>query len=332
MSYAQLGLIEAVDYNTFAQGGAAVNHNVANINTVWGVGTGQKGYGQSTTLAAVTAGSGTVTATQWSNLIARLNSILTHQAGSGSGISAPTAGSTISFLSTLSSSITTAFNNRLNASTNGTDITNTGQTTAWNTGTPTTQTIVRTATFAGGADAVRYFFNAGGKIILNLSVTDALGNSKGSDWVSLTNTKFSTLVFGSTTNGRTGTGGTISASNTSLGYWNLTTSDQSILTLTSASGTADYGSNSILIQVKSNGVQGANGDVGTVLTFTITLTDAAADTNTAPSGIPAYTPAGTAPTQGNFNDSLNLTFTSSITVRPPETNNLSNTWSTVTQG
>ena len=102
--------------------------------------------------------------------------------------------------------------------------------------------------------------------------------------------------------------------------------------MTSASGTADYGSNSILIQVKSNGVQGANGDVGTVLTFTITLTDAAADTNTAPPGIPAYTPAGTAPTQGTFNDSLNLTFTSSITVRPPETNNLTNTWSTVTQG
>jgi hypothetical protein len=59
------------------------------------------------------------------------------------------------------------------------------------------------------------------------------------------------------------------------------------------------------------------------MTFQIDLSDAAADTNTAPAGIPSYTPAGTAPTQGNFNDSLNLTIPVSITIRPPETSKLS---------
>lgn len=322
MAYSTGSTIIALDYNTFAQGGAAVNHNVANINTIWGVGTGDKGYGQSTTLSTVSASTSTVTATQWSTLIARLNSILTHQSGSGSGISAPTAGATVTYLSTLSSSISTAFSNRLNVASNAADVTGTAPAaTVWNTSTPTTQQIIRTATWAN-ADQARYFFNAGGKLILTFSVTNTLGNSKGTDWASLLNTKLATIVVGGYTNGRTGTGGTATATNTAIGYWNAGTTNNSMITLTSASGTADYGSNSVAIGIKTNGVQGSNGDVGTIMTFQIDLTDAAADTNTAPPGIPAYSPAGTAPSQGNFNDQLNLSIVTNITIRPPETTNL----------
>ena len=322
MPYSSGGLIVSLDYNTFAQGGAAVNHSVANINTIWGVGSGDKGYGQSTTLATVATTTDTVTATQWSTLIARLNSILTHQSGAGSGISAPTAGATVTYLNTLSTNITTAFNNRLNAATNATDVTGTAPAaTVWNTATPTTQQIIRTATWAN-ADQARYFFNAGGKLILTFSVTNTLGNSKGADWASLLNTKLATIVVGGYSNGRTGTGGTTTATNTGIGYWNAGTTNNSMITLTSASGTADYGTNSVAIGIKTNGVQGANGDVGTVLTFQIDLTDSAADTNTAPPGIPVYSPAGTAPTQGSFNDSLNLSIVTNITIRPPETTNL----------
>lgn len=322
MPYNSGGLIASLDYNTFARGGASVDHNVANINTVWGVGSGDKGYGQSTTLSAVTTNSDTVTATQWSTLIARLNSILTHQAGSGSGISGPTAGTTVTFLSTLSSSITTAFNNRLNSSINATDVTGSAPAaTVWNTSTPTTQQIIRTATWAN-ADQARYFFNAGGRLILTFAVTNTLGNAKGADWVSLLNTKIATVVVGSYTNARTGTGGTVSSSDTSRGYWNAGTTNRNIITLTSASGTADYSSNSVAIGIRTNGVQGSNGDVGTVMTFQIDLTDSAADTNTAPGGIPGYSPAGTPATQGNFNDQLNLSIVTNITIRPPETVNL----------
>jgi hypothetical protein len=322
MAYGSGNTILALDYNTFAQGGASVNHGVANINTVWGVGTGDKGYGQSTTLPVVAGGTDTVTATQWSTMIARLNSILTHQSGSGSGITAPTAGATIAYLSTLSSSITTGFNNRLNATTNATDVIGTAPAAyVWNTSTPTTAQIIRTATWAN-ADQARYFFNAGGKLILTFSVTNTLGNSKGADWASLLGTKMLSLTVGGYTNTRNGTGGTATATNTAVGYWNAGTAGQTVITLTSASGTADYGSNSVSINVKTNGVQGSNGDVGTVMTFTINLNDAAADTNTAPTGIPVYSPAGTQPTQGNFNDALNLSITTNVTVRPPETSNL----------
>jgi hypothetical protein len=327
MSYASGGLIEAADYNGFV--GTSPSSTTNRINTIWAVGNGNAGYGQSS-LSQVSA-AGLVTATQWATAVNTLNSIYTHQSGSGTGIGAPTAGNLIAYLSTFSSSISTAYTNRLNANTNGTDITGSAPTAyTWNTATPTTAQITRTATFAS-ADQARYFFNAGGKLVLTFSCVNTLGNAKGADWLALFNTKFASITVGATTNtGRSGTGGTVSASNGALGYWGCTTSNQSIITLTSASGTADYSSNSIAVGIKTNGVQGANADVGTIFTFTIDLTDAAADTNTAPPGIPVYSPAGTAPTQGNFNDALNLAITTNVTVRPPESTNLTNSWGTVT--
>ena len=326
MSYASGGLIAATDYNGFV--GTSPSGTANTLNTIWAVGNGNAGYGQ-TSLAQVATGN-TVTATQWASAVNTLNSILTHQSGAGSGIGAPTAGSLITYLSTFSSSISTAYTNRLNASTNGTDITGAAPAAyVWNTATPTTAQITRTATFAS-ADAARYFFNCGGKLVLTFSATNTLGNAKGTDWVSLLNTKMATMVVGAATNSRTGTGGTATLTNAALGYWGCTITNQNIITLTSASGTADYSSNSVAVGIKTNGVQGTNGDVGTVLTFTIDLNDAAADTNTAPPGIPAYTPAGTPPTQGNFNDALNLSIVTNITVRPPETTNITNTWGTVT--
>lgn len=325
MTYGSGNTIVALDYNTFAQGGSSVTHSTANINTVWGVGTGDKGYGQASVLPTVAGGTDTVTATQWATMISRLNSILTHQSGSGSGISAPTAGATIAYLSTLSSSISTGFTNRLNAATNATDVTGTAPGAyVWNTGTPTTAQIIRTATWAN-ADQARYFFNAGGKLILTFAVTNTLGNSKGADWASLLQTKLASITIGGYTNTRNGTvtsGVNVLGGSTSLGYWNATTSNQTLITMQSGSGTADYSTNSVTVSYKTNGVQGSNADNGTIMTFQIDLNDAAADTNTAPGGIPAYTPAGTAPTQGNFNDSLNLSITTNITIRPPETTNL----------
>ena len=309
MTYSQGGLIQATDYNTFAQGGSSVNHAVANINTVWGVGSGDKGYGQSSTLSTVAA-TNTVTATQWSTMIARLNSILTHQSGSGSGVTAPTAGNTITFLSTLSGKITDGFNNRLNFASNGSDATATGSVnTSWTTN-GTALTVTRTATF-GSADQARYFFNAGGKLIVNFGGTNNAGNSKGNDWVDLLGTKLDTIIVGAYTNSRGGSGGSVTSSNTALGYWNAGTSNNKILELTANSGTADYGSNKVEVFIKTNGVQGSNGDVGTQLSVILTVTDVAAD---------------------SFDDAINLTINTTWTKRPPETSNLTDVWGTPTYG
>jgi len=58
MTYSVSGVIQATDYNSFA----------APINSLWGVGTSDAGYGQSTTLSSVTAVN-TVTATQLANFL-----------------------------------------------------------------------------------------------------------------------------------------------------------------------------------------------------------------------------------------------------------------------
>ena len=113
-----------------------------------------------------------------------------------------------------------------------------------------------------------------------------------------------------------------------------------MLKLTSASGTADYGGNFVELSVRANHAsipQGSNGDKGFVVTFTIDFNDVAADTNTAVSwttggynGNGNGAVSAVSPVQGDFNDELNLNITTNITVRPPETTNLSNTWGTVT--
>ena len=81
MTYAQGGTIEATDYNNF----------IANINAIWGTGSGANGYGQTSTLSNVTAGATTISAgtnstnpqiaanaaaaTNWAGLIARIDEI-----------------------------------------------------------------------------------------------------------------------------------------------------------------------------------------------------------------------------------------------------------------
>jgi hypothetical protein len=310
MSYSSGGLIEATDYNGFV--GTSPSSTANQINTIWAVGNGQNGYGQ-TALSQVSA-TGLVTATQWATAVNTLNSIKTHQTGTGTGIGAPTAGSLVSYLSTFSSSLNTAYTNKLSAASQGT--TTTGTTfspvlSALNTNLAQSFTITRTATFAS-ADAARYFFNAGGQ--LNFVISSAVNNdatSRSGDLVTLAATNFGGFsAFRAVSGGgRTGTGGTVVTNSTTIGYYNLTTTNQTLVNITSA--TVGYTSDFATLVVKSNGVQGTNADVGTVITFTLTLSSAA---RTAPA----------------FNDSINVTVNHRVDVVYPETTNLTSSWGTVT--
>lgn len=309
MAYAQGDLILKDHYNTFATGTAAgtADNNVANINTVWGVGNGQKGYGQTTTLSAVTTGD-VVTATQWSTLISRLNSILTHQAGAGSGVTSPVAGDLIAYLSTLSGKVTDAFNNRLNFnSTRGTPST-TNYDATWTAATPTSFQQVRTITFAS-ADQARYFFNAGGRIGISLSIpTGGTDNSKETSWGALLAGGVGTLSLDALTSVRSAAGYTpLTTDGSSIGFWDLTGTDQTLIKVTDSA--LAYTSNFVEVLCKVTGVAGSNGGLGTTLTFTINYVDGATDT---------------------FNDDVSMSMRAAVTVTPPETTNLTNTWGTVT--
>jgi hypothetical protein len=326
MSYSQGGLIQASDYNGFV--GTSPSSTTNTINTVWAVGNGQYGYGQSA-LSQVSA-SGLVTATQWATAVNTLNTIKTHQTGTGTGIGAPTAGSLISYLGTFSTAIGTAYSSALSFNAQG--ATTTGSVfspvqSVTNQQAAATFTITRTVTFAS-ADQARYFFNAGGQLnFVITSVTNNDSTSRSADLVTVTATNFGgySAFRAASGGGRTGTGGTLNTNATNIGYYQLTTSAQTLSQVTSA--TSGYTSDYVSLGVASNGTIGSNGDKGTVLTFTLTLYSAARPTLPAPPANPTNT--GTRTVNVVVNDSVNVTVNHRIDIVYPETTNLTNSWGSV---
>jgi len=323
MAYSQGGIIAAADYNTFING-------TNQLNTVWSTGTGNAGYGQ--TAISTVSQAGTVTATQWATLINTLNSARTHQSGSGSGISAVTAGSTINYLSTLQTQVDSAYTNRVSHTTQGSTTTGTTYSPNWTLGNDTaavTFNQTRTVTF-GDANQARYFFNAGGQInYVIISATNNGGTNRGADLVTLSSTNFggySAFKQGGS-GGRTGSGGTVVTNNTGLGYYGLTTSYQTLSKITST--TSPYTGDYIQLDLVTNGTNLAGtSDKGNVLTFNLILYSAAQSSFPAP---PAN-PPGTGSTTNNTTteDGINITVNYRIDIVYPETTNLSNSWGTVT--
>ena len=308
MAYSQGGLIAASDYNTIV--GTSPSSTANTINTVWAVGNGQYGYGQ--TAISQVSSAGLVTATQWATAINNLNSILTHQSGSGTGIGAPTSGSLAAYLSTFQTNVNTAYTNAVTAATQGTTTTGgsfTGSATAGNDSTYNGTTLTRTVTFAS-ADQARYFFNAGGQInFVVSSVTNNDGSARSSDAVSVIGTYFGGMsAFKATTNGqRTGTGGTLAGSGYVSGYYGLTTAYQTIAQVTTSSGT--YSTDYVQLQAKYSGTLGSNGDKSPQISFALNYYSSHSS---------------------GFNDTLNITVNHRVDIVYPETTNLSASWGTVT--
>lgn len=226
MAYSSGGLIEATDYNGFA----------ASVNAVWGTGSGNRGYGQSTTLSTV-AVSNTVTATQWATLIARIDSMRQHQSGVTSGLTQPTTGDTITFLSTLNTQIGNIDTNRLDR-----DVATTSLATANATGsTGWTSNAVRECKFTfSSADAMRYFFNSGGTITCNTISSSFSGNTKSDNWDTIANATSATIT-------------------NSIFWDNLSTSNYTVDTNTGSG--ADYGSNVLYLQARLNAAPGSSTEI-----------------------------------------------------------------------
>lgn len=314
MSYAQGGLIEATDYNNLV--GSNTNPSSTTLNAVWAWGANSTGYGQ--TAVSQVSPTSIVTATQWATLINTLNSANTHINNTGSGLTANTAGQIIGFSGGLQTTINGVFSDRLKFASNSAAVTNSGALTAYPawTSTTTSATLTRSfgvrATFASGADAARFFFNAGGRMKFNLSATaDAVARSVAAKAV--VDGLGGVALFAANTNaGRTGTGGTLGTNNTALGYYtspfNANTTVISI-TSTTASYTTDTGS----ITVRPTGSQGSSNGNGDAIEFWATINS----TSGANAG------------SLSFDDALNLTVTATLDVSYPETVNISNTWGAV---
>ena len=274
MTYASGGTIEAVDYNGF----------VASVNALWGVGSGDSGYGQSTTLSTVTAASSTVTATQWSDLIARINSLRNHQTagGTGSGITQPSAGNTITYLSTMSSQISTATTNRLLNAGDGNGVNIAGGTITLSnaTGFTVTRTQEFSLTFAS-YNQMRYFFNTGGQVTITALNSALSGNTKSTDWQALA-AAFGTTYIYAQTSAKVGGSGTLNTNNTNAGFYDLTATDTLVMRQYSTTATGGYTSNYISSYARLNV---AHASSPTVIYLKIVFQDDSADvTNDTVSG------------------------------------------------
>jgi hypothetical protein len=327
MSYAQGDIIDASDYNNLI--GTDPSSTTNRINTVWATGSGSAGYGQTAIGQASTGG--TVTATQWASLINTLNSIRTHQTGSGSGITAVVSGNKIDFLSNLTTVIAAGYTSRLAFASNSAVTAAVGGTlsTAWtvtvsppssnppgggSSVTSVTRAFGTRCTFAS-ADQARYFFNAGGRLKLNLSGTqNSSTTARTNEIISLLGFAGGVATFGANTNGgRTGAGATLVTNDTTDGYWTSTfNSNNTIIDITST--TTNYTSDKIYVYVNPNGNQGSyNGNGANVDFWTVIQTFSGGDNGT-------Y----------SFDDSFGVNVIRTVDISWPETTNLSNTWGAVT--
>lgn len=300
MSYSQGNLIEATDYNNLINGSNQ-------LNTVWGVGNGAAGYGQ-TAIPEVSVGN-TVTATQWATLINRLNSALTHQSGSGSGIAAVTAGQTVSWLSTLQTNINTAYTNRANFATQGSTLTGTNDATNPTAADTSALNYFRDVNVVfSSANAARYFFNAGGQINFVCSATDNAGTTRSTTLRDMINQAGGITAFRNTTNGgRSGTGGTVVTNNTAFGYRNLVFNSGTTIVDIDVAGTYSAHNVGILVFTSDNTTtDGANGNQ---VIFRLFMS---------------------APADDAFGGAINLTVNVRADIVFPETVNLTNVWGTPT--
>jgi hypothetical protein len=309
MSYAQFGLIQATDYNTLV--GTNPNTTSGTLNTVWSTGGTTAGYGQ--TAVGTVAVAQTVGAAEWANLTGKTSNSASHQGTTITSVTTPAVGGVVTYNSAIPTNLTTIYNSRLNAATQGATSANSavyGST--WS----AALTFTHTVSFANG-DAARYFFNSGGQLKVTCSHANTTAGinllfnqlcSNVGTVVQSAPSSGAVTISGVSYNGVTkiGGGGNAPTVSTNSGYYAMTTANTTIFTQTASTGPSGYLSTFIRAIAKSNGTQGSNGDTGSVITI-YTIWDEV------PDGLVVGTGS-----------------TVTVTAQAPETTYLGNSWGTIT--
>jgi len=297
MAYTAGNTILDDEYNNFA----------ASVNSILSTGSGDSGYGQG---AVSTVAAGTViSATQWASLLNKITTAANHQGTSITAITNPVSTDTITAEAALAGNITAIDNARFNAAASGTPITAGGvssRTATWN----NTIDSVQRVTFAS-LEAMRFFFNAGGRITVTYSRTGGTASNKNTGWSNLC-TACGTLNMTGAAAAKTiaavsytgfskkGGSGTPQTLATTIGENALTTSNQTVFRQYDA--TAQYTANYIQF-----GARVGSGTPELILTST-----AVDDAN------------------ANTDENIDGTFSSTVTIIPPSTTQLTSTWGTPT--
>ena len=191
------------------------NDFATSVNALWGTGTGDRGYGETTTVTSVSVGDN-VTATQWTTLLNRISSMASHQGTSITTITNPSTGDLIEAYSALSGNIQSIDDDRLNVATRQTAVS-----ANVDLATSLTGTITQERKFAwGSADQARYFFNAGGRLTCSWNLSGHTSDSKANNWASLA-TACGTYIINAQTSGKSGGSGTTNTNLTDRGYHDM---------------------------------------------------------------------------------------------------------------
>lgn len=313
MTYAKNSKIEAADFNDTIVG-TSTTTTTNLLNSVWAVGSGNKGYGQ-TAVPQVSANT-TIGFSDWANVVNKTTSMAYHQATAITAVTVPASGARIDYNANIKTNIATVYASSGNANSQGTtSTTTTSSGVTWSNQLLFTHTV----SFANG-NAARYFFNSGGQLAINFSspsgtginsLMNSLGTACGTIVISSLGGAGTITVAGTSYTGVTKIGGTNSGSpapsvNSQYGYYLQSTSNVEIFRQYAAGSPAGYVSSYISVTSKSAGINvSGNGDTGNVLTF-YTLWDEV------PNGL--VVSAGTS---------------TALTVRYPSSTYLANTWGTV---
>jgi hypothetical protein len=289
------------EYNTFVNNSSSPY----GYNHFAGTGSGVYGLGQ-THIPTVTPGAGAITASQWNTLMTGITNIANHTNDSMTARTAVSAGDTIAIKAAVAADLATLAASVAGGSTSATafDTTAVGSSTngsTWN----STSTITRSVTFAN-ADAMRHFFNAGGKIRVDPSCITGIDGSKDDVFNELTVTNIGNLDIAAQASTVSGSGNT-ETNNLARGFHDLTTSFQNIYSV--KSGTGGYTSNTVDIEAKLNAA------VGSAVTMEVKMvsTDAAGDTT--------FTSGNTSGVPANPNEAPRMTL-ALIEVSPNDTQGL----------
>jgi hypothetical protein len=318
MAYQSTGLIQSSDYNTYVGNVTGVTPNT--INGFFGIGSSRYGYGQPA--LPLVGPNDTITSARWVNLINNIVKASNHQGTAvtsvpltdyeeGDAIIASLQGGTSN--SIFAVDIASLFNKMNNAAAQGSTTTySSTSTSTWS----TQMTALFTVSFAS-ADATRYFFNAGGQIAINLA--HPTGGGVNSLWNNLC-LQAGTLVLSAPDSGTVRIAGTnysgfqkiggsgnpmYTASNT--GYYGLNSTWAPMYKQGATAGLANYLQSYMTISMKTNGTRGSYGDRGNIVYVAVKF-DQVPD-----GGSTLLSAVGT---------------TASLTIRPPSSSYLTNTWGT----
>jgi hypothetical protein len=259
MAYVAGDTILDNEYNNFANDDTGPTNY--SYNHIAGTGSGVYGLGQST-LSTVTAGN-TITAAQWNSLFTAMTNLANHTNDTLTSTAAVATGDTIAIKAALQSDLNTLAASVAAGSPNATALSDTAATNKDTSSSWTTTETVECTVTAASAEALRFFFNSGGKLKITWSRTTGEAHAKNNEWTDIASRAGQITVK----SGDLDSSGSGTITN-DYGFHDLTTSYQELYQ--TDGDTSPYTANKIELSAKDN-------EDGTMTLRTV-FTDGAADT------------------------------------------------------